>query len=108
MEFLIYIFIILIQFINIFNKFSDKSLIKKLIKKSRLNKNQLIKPRISIILPIYNSEKYLYDWFNNLLNQTHESIEIICIDYGSTDNSLIINVLFYFINIINIMIIFII
>jgi len=89
MEFLIYIFIILIQFIDIFNKFSDKSLIKKLIKKSR-NNNQLIKPRISIILPIYNSEKYLYDCFNNLLNQTLESIEIICIDYGSTDNSLII------------------
>ena len=90
MEFLIYIFIILIQFIDIFNKFSDESLIKKLIKKSRLNNNQLIKPRISIILPIYNSEKYLYDCFNNLLNQTLESIEIICIDYGSTDNSLII------------------
>ena len=90
MKFLLYRFLILIQFIDIFNKCSEKSLLKKLIKKSRSNNNQLIKPRISIILPIYNSEKYLFDCLNNLLNQTLENIEIICIDYGSTDNSLII------------------
>lgn len=43
---------------------------------------------VSIIVPIYNDEKYLEDCLNSLINQTLKSIEIICVDDGSTDSSL--------------------
>ena len=47
-----------------------------------------MKSKVSIIVPIYNTEKYLEDCLNSLLCQTLKEIEIICIDDGSTDNSL--------------------
>ncbi|MEI3161840.1 MAG: glycosyltransferase [Lachnospirales bacterium] len=43
---------------------------------------------ISIIVPVYNAEKYICQCMDSLVNQTLESIEIIAIDDGSTDNSL--------------------
>ena len=43
---------------------------------------------ISIIIPIYNAEKYIERCINSLKNQTYKNIEIICINDGSTDNSL--------------------
>ena len=43
---------------------------------------------ISIIVPIYNTENYLEECLNSLINQTFKDIEIICINDGSTDNSL--------------------
>ena len=42
---------------------------------------------ISIIIPIYNVEKYLTDCLNSVCHQTKEDIEIICIDDCSTDDS---------------------
>jgi len=45
-------------------------------------------PKISIILPIYNVEDYLEQSLNSLVNQTFLNIEIICVNDGSTDNSL--------------------
>ena len=45
-------------------------------------------PEISIIIPVYNSEKYLDTCLNSLINQTFKDIEIICINDGSMDNSL--------------------
>ena len=44
-------------------------------------------PKISIIVPIYNVEKYLDECMLSLLNQTLKDIEIILINDGSTDNS---------------------
>lgn len=43
---------------------------------------------ISIIVPIYNTEKYLVRCLDSLINQTYKNIEILCINDGSTDNSL--------------------
>ncbi len=42
---------------------------------------------VSIIVPIYNSEKYLKKCIDSLINQTHENIEILLINDGSSDNS---------------------
>lgn len=44
--------------------------------------------KISIIIPVYNSEKYLKECLDSIVNQTFEDIEIICVNDGSTDNSL--------------------
>ena len=44
-------------------------------------------PKISIIIPVYNTEKYLVKCLDSLLYQSLEDIEIICINDGSTDNS---------------------
>ena len=43
--------------------------------------------KISIIIPIYNVEKYLEKCLNTIINQTYKNLEIILIDDGSTDNS---------------------
>lgn len=42
---------------------------------------------ISVIVPVYNVEKYLKDALNSILNQTYKKLEIILIDDGSTDLS---------------------
>ena len=43
---------------------------------------------LSIIIPVYNSEKYLKECLTSIINQTLKDIEIICVNDGSTDNSL--------------------
>jgi glycosyltransferase involved in cell wall biosynthesis len=43
--------------------------------------------KISVIVPIYNMEKYLEKCLDSLLSQTLEEIEIICVDDGSKDAS---------------------
>ena len=45
-------------------------------------------PKVSVIIPVYNQETYLPDCLNSILNQTLREIEVICVDDGSTDNSL--------------------
>ena len=45
-------------------------------------------PKVSVIIPVYNAEQYLSECINSLVNQTLHDIEIICIDDGSTDQSL--------------------
>ena len=44
--------------------------------------------KVSILIPIYNVEKYLNQCLESVINQTLKDIEIICINDGSTDHSL--------------------
>ena len=45
-------------------------------------------PKISIIIPIYNVEKYLRECLDSIVNQTLGCVEILCVNDGSPDNSL--------------------
>lgn len=42
---------------------------------------------VSVIVPVYNTEKYLEQCLNSILGQTLQEIEVICIDDGSSDGS---------------------
>ena len=44
--------------------------------------------RVSIVIPIYNAEKYLRECIESALNQKYEDIEVIAVNDGSKDNSL--------------------
>ena len=44
-------------------------------------------PRVSVIVPVYNNEKYIRETLNSLKAQTFSDFEALCIDDGSSDNS---------------------
>lgn len=48
---------------------------------------QVLTPKISVIIPCYNVEKYLRECLDSVVNQTLKDIEIICVNDGSTDGT---------------------
>ena len=46
-----------------------------------------MQPKVSVIIPVYNVEKFLPECLDSVLNQTLTDIEIICVEDCSTDNS---------------------
>ena len=47
----------------------------------------MVSPKISIIVPVYNAEKYLHRCIDSILTQTFSDFELLLIDDGSTDKS---------------------
>ncbi len=52
-----------------------------------MNSAQMNQIKVSVVIPVYNSEKYLCQCLESVINQTLKEIEIICVDDGSNDNS---------------------
>ncbi len=44
-------------------------------------------PAISIVIPMYNAEKFIGECLDSILNQTFQDFEVIVVDNCSTDNS---------------------
>lgn len=49
-----------------------------------------MRPKVSVIIPVYNNAQYLRDCLDSAVGQTLEDIEVICVNDGSTDDSLAI------------------
>lgn len=47
----------------------------------------MFSPKISVVVPVYNKEKYLCKCIESILSQNYKNIELILIDDGSTDRS---------------------
>ena len=49
---------------------------------------RISKPKVSVIVPVYKTEKYLDECLESIENQTLREIEIVCVNDGSPDNSI--------------------
>lgn len=63
-------------------KYLPDTALKKLIDRAKCGEN------VSIVVPVYNAQEFLPECLDSLIHQTMKEIEIICVNDGSTDNSL--------------------
>lgn len=70
-----------------FNSIADKIQTSSPVQKLQSRKVPNM-PKVSIVLPVYNVEKFLPECLDSVVNQTLKDIEIICVNDGSTDGSL--------------------
>lgn len=80
-----------VQLKNILNFLSVDFNLNSIFQKAIEENTYLYKgscPKVSVIMPVYNVEKYLPAAIESVLNQTLRNLEIICVNDGSTDSSL--------------------
>ena len=65
----------------------QKQGVSKMQERNAKNKSA-VKPKVGLIVPIYNVQKYLAECLDSLLNQSYENLEIVLVDDKSTDSSL--------------------
>ncbi len=51
-----------------------------------MNKENVVNPLVSIVIPVYNGSNYMKDAIDSAINQTYKNIEVIVINDGSNDN----------------------
>lgn len=71
------------NFVTVVNAEGEPYTIAQIIIQNKIDYIQ----KVSVIIPVYNSQDYLRKCLESVINQTLSEIEIICIDDGSTDNS---------------------
>lgn len=54
----------------------------------KLNKRKKTGPLVSVVIPCYNAAQFILDTLMSFENQTYKNIEVICVNDGSTDNTL--------------------
>ena len=55
---------------------------------SKPEKNSIDEPLVSVVIPAYNSEKYLRQCLDSVISQTWKNLDIVCVNDGSSDGSL--------------------
>lgn len=62
---------------------------RKIMEKSggRAMNDSVVRPKVSVIVPVYNTEKYLENCLKSICKQSFKDMEIIIVDDGSTDGS---------------------
>ena len=53
-----------------------------------MDKGVSMEQLVSVIIPVYNAQAYLRQCLDSVINQTWHNLQILCVDDGSTDDSL--------------------
>ena len=73
-------------FNKLFKLIAKHKIVEYKVRKWRKKKGKIM-PKISLIIPLYNAEKYLWPCLNSVAEQTFKDFEVLCINDGSTDRT---------------------